>query len=271
METYQILLFKPRVNTIYLFNYSIQYFGCRALRRVEKGYAANVEEAYNYSHPGSRSTSALEYTLGRLVTVIAREFLQWELSSSLPCKLLLSILSKRLLTVLESISSPLWFLNHLTHLNDPAEQILTEFSTENIVCNFLLDFDNILRKDFEYNLFQGTIPSALSNGIASATAAAIARPLTKPDCIPLPEIKIQDNNVESNSENSPPSLQVPISGRRCLWRDLSASEVDCEIDDDRISPVYEEPTDFASTIARLRNLLQQKSNVTTPLYVSKEN
>lgn len=57
----------------------------------------------------------MEHTLGRLVTVIAREFLQWELGSSLPCKLLLSILAKRLLSVLETISSPKWILQHLIH------------------------------------------------------------------------------------------------------------------------------------------------------------
>lgn len=44
------------------------------------------------------------------------------------------------------------------------------------------------------------------------------------------------------------------------------SEIESELDEDRISPIYEEPTDFASTIARLRNLLQQKSTATTPLY-----
>lgn len=100
------------------------------------------------------------------------------------------------------------------------------------------------------------------------TAAAIARPLSKPDCIPLPEVKIELSNTDSDPEKSPLSLEIPISGHRCLWGDLSALEADSEMDDDRISPIYEEPTDFASTIARLRNLLQQKSTATTPLYVS---
>lgn len=42
-------------------------------------------------------------------------------------------------------------------------------------------------------------------------------------------------------------------------------EVDSEIEEDKISPVYEEPIDFATTIARLRTVLQQKSTVNTPL------
>jgi len=51
---------------------------------------------------------------------------------------------------------------------------------------------------------------------------------------------------------------------RGLWGE---SITDLELDEDKISPVYEEPTDFATTIARLRNLLQQKSTATTPLLV----
>lgn len=78
----------------------------RALRRVEKGAAASIEEAYKYLHPGSRSASTLEHMLYRLVTVLAQEFLQWELTSSLPCKLLLSILAKRLLIIVNTISCP---------------------------------------------------------------------------------------------------------------------------------------------------------------------
>lgn len=43
------------------------------------------------------------------------------------------------------------------------------------------------------------------------------------------------------------------------------SEVACEFDEDRMSPVYEEPTDLATTIARLRTVLEEKSTVDTPL------
>ena len=74
-------------------------------------------------------------------------------------------------------------------------------------------------------------------------------------------------NADSDPEKSSLTLEIPINGHRCLWGDSGALEADSEMDDDRISPVYEEPTDFASTIARLRNLLQQKSTATTPLYV----
>lgn len=91
----------------------------RALRRVEKGTAPNLEEAFKYLHPGSRNVAVLEHMLHRMVTILAQEFLQWELTSSLPCKLLLSILAKRLLIIIETISSPHWLFQNLSDLLQP--------------------------------------------------------------------------------------------------------------------------------------------------------
>lgn len=62
------------------------------------------------------------------------------------------------------------------------------------------------------------------------------------------------------------SLEGLSIEHRGLWGD-SITDADLELEEDKISPVYEEPTDFATTIARLRNLLQQKSTATTPLLV----
>lgn len=107
----------------------------RALRRVEKGTAANVEEAYKYLHPGSRNTSTLQHMLHRLVTVLAQEFLQWELTSSLPCKLLLSILAKKLLTVIEAISCPTWLIENLLELLEtPSKEIIIPTKQDINVC-----------------------------------------------------------------------------------------------------------------------------------------
>lgn len=85
-----------------------------------------MEEAYKYLHPGSRSASTLEHMLHRLVTVLAQEFLQWELTSSLPCKLLLSILAKRLLTTIDTISCPDWLIENLLRLLEaPSNEVAT--------------------------------------------------------------------------------------------------------------------------------------------------
>lgn len=85
-----------------------------------------MEEAFKYLHPGSRNVAALEHMLHRIVTILAQEFLQWELTSSLPCKLLLSILAKRLLMFIETISSPNWLLQCLSDLLQPVEKVVPE-------------------------------------------------------------------------------------------------------------------------------------------------
>ena len=78
----------------------------------------NVEIAYRRSHSGSRGPLALEYSIYQLVSVLAKEFLPWELTSSLPYKIVLSILAKRVLLLIETVSSPIWILqNFLTVLH----------------------------------------------------------------------------------------------------------------------------------------------------------
>ncbi|XP_015606328.1 uncharacterized protein LOC107273044 [Cephus cinctus] len=223
----------------------------RALRRVKKGTASNLEEAYRCVHPGSRSTTALEHTLHRLVTILAREFLQWELTSSLPCKLLLSILASRLLQGIHTASCPNLIYEKLVVLLSAAP---TENGTTAVTNH-------------------GIVSQALGGGIASATAAVIPRPLPKQNSAlsTSTDSKSENQTISSqNAERSSLCLEGLAISHRGLWGDVSISEPDSELDEDRLSPVYEEPTDFATTIARLRNLLQQKSTATTPLQVEEK-
>ncbi|EZA47879.1 uncharacterized protein LOC105286068 [Ooceraea biroi] len=224
----------------------------RALRRVEKGAAASVEEAYKYLHPGSRSAPTLEHMLHRLVTVLAQEFLQWELTSSLPCKLLLSILAKRLLVTIDMISCSDWIIESLLELLETSpKEVATPPANQNV---------------------NGTITVALGDGITSATAAVIPQQLPKS----LPK---SDSTTSTSEDSSAASTAAPERPTLCLeglsvehrglWGD-SISDTDLESEEDKISPVYEEPTDFASTIARLRSLLQQKSTASTPLHAEEK-
>ncbi|XP_011865104.1 PREDICTED: uncharacterized protein LOC105560531 isoform X1 [Vollenhovia emeryi] len=228
----------------------------RALRRVEKGAAASVEEAYKYLHPGSRNASTQEHMLHRLVTVLAQEFLQWELTSSLPCKLLLSILAKRLLITIDTISCPDWLIENLLRLLEaPANQVATPVK-QNI---------------------NGTITVALSDGITSATAAVIPQQLPKSVSKSSPTAATTSEDESAASTAAPERSTLCLEGlsteHRGLWGDSitdSIIDADLELEEDKISPVYEEPTDFATTIARLRNLLQQKSTATTPLHAEEK-
>lgn len=229
----------------------------RALRRVEKGTAPNIEEAFRYLHPGSRNMPALEHMLHRMVTILAQEFLQWELTSSLPCKLLLSILAKRLLIVVETVSSPNWLFQNLS-------DFLLQQTPKNVAKVQSKQEENISH-------VQKVISNALGDGITSATAAVIPRSLPKPksESSTKPLIKHENTSVSINDKR--PTLHLHNLGteHRGLWGQ-SIVEIDADIEGDKISPVYEEPTDFATTIARLRNVLQQKSTVNTPLHVEEK-
>ncbi|XP_068969846.1 uncharacterized protein [Bombus flavifrons] len=229
----------------------------RALRRVEKGTAPNIEEAFRYLHPGSRNMPVLEHMLHRMVTILAQEFLQWELTSSLPCKLLLSILAKRLLIVVETVSSPNWLFQNLS-------DFLLQQTPKNVAKVQSKQEENIPH-------VKKVISNALGDGITSATAAVIPRSLPKPksESSTKPLIKHENTSVSINDKR--PTLHLHNLGteHRGLWGQ-SIVEIDAEIEGDKISPVYEEPTDFATTIARLRNVLQQKSTVNTPLHVEEK-
>lgn len=110
----------------------------------------------------------------------------------------------------------------------------------------------------------------MSDGIFSATAAVIPRPLPKTqstDCnsdsvnkLEIPTVIVERAALSLEGLKNDPGLPESHS-----WEKLDVSENDLELDEDKVSPVYEESTNFASTIARLRCLLQQKSTATTPL------
>lgn len=228
----------------------------RALRRIEKGTATSMEEAFKFLHPGSRNVSALEHMLHRIISTLAQEFLQWELTSSLPCKLLLSILAKRLLLIIETISSPNWFFQSLTDLLEPESKEVAEVKIkkkEDILCT----------KKF--------ISNALNEGITSSTAAIIPQMLPKSKSDSYTKTAIENRNISLTINDKRPTLHLDnlATEHRGLWG-KSMSEVDSEVDDVKISPVYEEPADFATVIARLRTVLQQKSTVNTPLHVEEK-
>lgn len=101
--------------------------------------------------------------------------------------------------------------------------------------------------------------------MASATAAVIPRPLPKQKSDSSTKPSSRDkNSLSTNNQRPILHLDNLTKEYRGLWG-KSMTELDSEVDEDKMSPVYEEPTDFATTIARLRTVLQQKSTVNTPL------
>jgi len=102
------------------------------------------------------------------------------------------------------------------------------------------------------------------------TAAVIPQQLPKSVSKSSPTATTTSENKNAVLMVTPERPTLCLEGlsteHRGLWGG-SITDTDLELDEDKISPVYEEPTDFATTIARLRNLLQQKSTANTLLLV----
>ncbi|CAL7935115.1 unnamed protein product [Xylocopa violacea] len=228
----------------------------RAVRRLEKGTAASIEEAFKYLHPGSRSASALEHMLYQMVNILAQEFLQWELTSSLPCKLLLSIVAKKLLIGIETVSSPNWLFQSLSDVLQPVPQ---KFATT----------QNEQKKSATHT--KNTVSNTIGDGLTSPAATVTPRslPNLKSELFDTSLTETDGTSLPANNKRPTLRLDSLAVEPRGLWGQ-SLSEMDSEIEEDKISPMYEEPTDFATTIARLRTVLQQKSTVNTPLHVEEK-
>ncbi|KAG6800638.1 hypothetical protein HZU73_04029 [Apis mellifera caucasica] len=135
----------------------------------------------------------------------------------------------------------------------------------------VVKIQNKQEKNVYSQLTKKAISNALGGGITSATAALIPRSLPKSKSESSNEALIEHENTSLSINDRRPTLRLHnlATEHRGLWGQ-SMVEVDSEIEEDKISPVYEEPTDFATTIARLRTVLQQKSTVNTPLHVEEK-
>lgn len=97
----------------------------RSLKRKEK-YGGHIEELYRYSHMCSNgSKKAKDYFLHQLTTNLLRHFINSELWNSLPCSILVAILSRKLTSYLLKLASHPDILNYLL-LNSLASEAVKE-------------------------------------------------------------------------------------------------------------------------------------------------
>lgn len=201
----------------------------RALRRIEKGTAKNLNDAYKYSHTGVKNSSSLEYSVYRSVTLVAREILPRDLLSSLPGQFLISVLSKQLLTMMIEVSKPEKIINQVSNILKPSDQ--------SVLANGIINTDVTIKK--------------------TPTIDLSIDPSEKIKC----DVKTDEVNSAKGSDQSSSSdgdvISLKNESKAGLWAD-SIDDID-----DKNSPVYEEPTDFATTIERLRNLLHEKATTDT--------
>lgn len=84
----------------------------KTVKRKEK-YEAKVEELYRYSHSCISSRRTKKYYIHQLTNSLLSHFVNWELWNSLPCHILVSVLSRKLLLYILNLSSSPDFLNYL--------------------------------------------------------------------------------------------------------------------------------------------------------------
>lgn len=92
---------------------------------------SNIEDVYRYSHVANKSDSALEHYTHRLTANVLREFISWELWNSLPSRLLVAILSKRLTTYAIHYFSQPGFVNYKFVSLFATKKAETELQLEN--------------------------------------------------------------------------------------------------------------------------------------------
>ncbi|XP_044009576.1 uncharacterized protein LOC122853279 [Aphidius gifuensis] len=201
----------------------------RSLRRIEKGTAKNLNDAYKYSHTGVKNSSSLEYSLHRSVTLVAREILPRDLLSSLPGQFLISVLSKQLLTMMIEISKPEKIINQVSNILKPSDQ--------SVLASGIITTDVTIEKT--------PTPIDLSIDLSA-----------KISCDDKTS-ELNSTEVDQSSSFDGDVINSTNETKTGLWAD-SVDDID-----DKHSPIYEEPTDFATTIERLRNLLHEKATTDT--------
>lgn len=83
----------------------------RSQKRCEKN-GCDIEQAYRYSHVGSKSVKSQEYFLHKLTENFLRQFISWELWNSLPCRALVAVLSRKLINYLLFYVAQPGFVNY---------------------------------------------------------------------------------------------------------------------------------------------------------------
>lgn len=83
----------------------------RARKRYTKIGVGDIEQAYRYAHAGSKNSKSQEYFLHKLTESFLRQFINWELWNSLPCRTLVAVLSRKLINYLLIYVSKPGFIN----------------------------------------------------------------------------------------------------------------------------------------------------------------
>lgn len=101
----------------------------RSVRRGERN-GISTEESYRLSHAAGRSAKARDYFLHKLTEIFLRQFVSSELWTSLPCRVLVAVLSQKVVGYLLIYVSKPGFINYRLLSLLAAEEIEKELELE---------------------------------------------------------------------------------------------------------------------------------------------
>ncbi|RZC43120.1 PXA domain containing protein, partial [Asbolus verrucosus] len=102
----------------------------RSLKRKEK-YLGKISDLYRYSHVCSNSKKAKNYFIHQLTINLLNHFINWELGNSLPYQILVSIISKKVMTYILNLLSNPEFLNYYILNSCASENKRSELKLDN--------------------------------------------------------------------------------------------------------------------------------------------
>lgn len=94
----------------------------KTVRRSKKN-GVSIEDSYRYFHISSKSENAQEHFTQKLTTNVLRQFINWELWNSLPCRTLVSVLSWKFTNYMLIYISKPGFLNYRILKSIASEEI----------------------------------------------------------------------------------------------------------------------------------------------------
>lgn len=135
-----------------------------------------------YAHVANKTEAAFEHYTHRLTGNVLREFISWELWNSLPSRLLVSILSKRLMSyVIQHMSQPGWINYRLISLFASEKNI----SILNLYkYSYISLFDvNVINKQIKHVEAKSMAEKTVENNLIDGTTPQLSPVKSKPICL----------------------------------------------------------------------------------------
>lgn len=192
----------------------------RSQKRCEKN-GGSVEQLYRYSHVGSKSAKSQEFFLHKLTESFLRQFINWELWNSLPCRTLVAVLSRKLVNYLLVYISKPGFLNY---------RLLSFVATDEIRCELNLEGHSFVslntagRKPVINRHLVKVAEGKVDGGNTPRDSPQKTVQKRSPDLIEFPKRKAADE-VKSSMVVSRPVKIYESKSTSKIWRD--SSDLEC--------------------------------------------